>query len=241
MIDLKYAKILKETGWNMDTKYVYFNDKYCVSSEAILSDISIYPAPDIDELLDHIPTSYLTSSWIVTENRANALAEIWCEAEKEKKTTEIIEQINTIVYDIKLDDLKQEETRTFLYMLISRDGFDFLSTFAGKDIKDAIKREIIQDTDTHYCNIFGCNIIDILDEENNSDQIEYKGDTAIISSYGLEIAAEHILKYIAYSEDCDYETVVVDITDSKNVKLLYPERKEDGVENENLDENSETL
>ena len=212
---LKYSKKLKELGWNTKTKIIRINNKFCNFDENLWNKSTTLPAPDIGELLDKIP--YLNNvNWINEKNRSDGLAKIWCERQEEIELEKKINAVKSIKCLFKLDKLNRKNTRKFLF-IIAHDSV-FWNVLTGKDLKDAIKREIYKNNNDYS---FGYNITELL--EHNSEHITFDKDKAIITENGIIKIANYVLQSLM-NDYYEYNShpMVLDITDVKHIQLIYP-------------------
>jgi len=102
--------------------------------------------------------------------------------------------------------------------LIVAQGSVFWNILIGKDLKDAIKREIYKNNIDH---IFGYNMMDLL--ELNYDYFIFDNNKAVISEDGVTKLIDYLLQSLVddYYENNSYH-MVLDITDIKHVELVYP-------------------
>jgi len=169
----KYSKQLKKHGWNIKTKFIRVNNKICNFDESLWNRSTTFPAPDIDELLDNIP--YLNNvNWINEKNRSDALAKIWCGQQEETELEKKINAVKSVKCLFKLDKLNRKNTRKFLFIIAQ--GSVFWNVLTGKDLKDAIKREIYKNNTE---NIFGYSVIELL--ELKCEYFTFDSDKAIMS------------------------------------------------------------
>jgi len=211
----KYSKMLKEHGWNIKTNVIRVNNKIRSFDENLWNKPTTYPAPDIGELLDNI-SNLNNIKWINEKNRADALAKIWCEQQEEIEIEKKIDAVKSIEFTFKLDKLNRKNTKKFL--LIVAQGSIFWNILIGKDLKDAIKREIYKNNIDH---IFGYNMMDLL--ELNYDYFIFDNNKAVISEDGVTKLIDYLLQSLVddYYENNSYH-MVLDITDIKHVELVYP-------------------
>jgi len=211
----KYSKMLKEHGWNIKTNVIRVNNKIRSFDENLWNKPTTYPAPDIGELLDNI-SNLNNIKWINEKNRADALAKIWCEQQEEIEIEKKIDAVKSIEFTFKLDKLNRKNTKKFL--LIVAQGSVFWNILIGKDLKDAIKREIYKNNIDH---IFGYNMMDLL--ELNYDYFIFDNNKAVISEDGVTKLIDYLLQSLVddYYENNSYH-MVLDITDIKHVELVYP-------------------
>lgn len=211
----KYSKMLKEHGWNIKTNVIRVNNKIRSFDENLWNKPTTYPAPDIGELLDNI-SNLNNIKWINEKNRADALAKIWCEQQEEIEIEKKIDAVKSIEFTFKLDKLNRKNTKKFL--LIVAQGSVFWNILIGKDLKDAIKREIYKNNIDH---IFGYNMMDLL--ELNYDYFIFDNNKAVISEDGVTKLIDYLLQSLV---DDYYENnqipIVLDITDIKHIELVYP-------------------
>jgi hypothetical protein len=211
----KYSKMLKEHGWNIKTNVIRVNNNLCEFNEKLWSRSTTYPAPDIGELLDNI-SNLNNIKWINEKNRADALAKIWCEQQEEIEIEKKIEAVKSIEFTFKLDKLNRKNTKKFL-LIVAQDSI-FWNILIGKDLKDAIKREIYKNNIDY---IFGYDMMELL--ELNHDYFTFDDDKAVISEDGVIKLIDHLLQSSMddYYENNSYH-MVLDITDIKHVELVYP-------------------
>jgi len=211
----KYSKMLKEHGWNIKTNVIRVNNKIRSFDENLWNKPTTYPAPDIGELLDNI-SNLNNIKWINEKNRADALAKIWCEQQEEIEIEKKIDAVKSIEFTFKLDKLNRKNTKKFL--LIVAQGSVFWNILIGKDLKDAIKREIYKNNIDH---IFGYNMMDLL--ELNYDYFIFDNNKAVISEDGVTKLIDYLLQSLV---DDYYENnqipIALDITDIKHIELVYP-------------------
>jgi hypothetical protein len=211
----KYSKMLKEHGWNIKTNVIRVNNKIRSFDENLWNKPTTYPAPDIGELLDSIP-NLNNVKWINEKNRADALAKIWCEQQEEIEIEKKIDAVKSIEFTFKLDKLNRKNTKKFLWIVAQ--GSIFWNILIGKDLKDAIKREIYKNNIDY---IFGYDMMELL--ELNHDYFTFDDDKAVISEDGVTKLIDHLLQSLM---DNYYENnqipIVLDITDIKHIELVYP-------------------
>jgi len=211
----KYSKMLKEHGWNIKTNVIRVNNKIRSFDENLWNKPTTYPAPDIGELLDNI-SNLNNIKWINEKNRADALAKIWCEQQEEIEIEKKIDAVKSIEFTFKLDKLNRKNTKKFL--LIVAQGSVFWNILIGKDLKDAIKREIYKNNIDH---MFGYNMMELL--ELNHEYFTFDNNKAVISEDGVTKLIDHLLQSLM---DNYYENnqipIVLDITDIKHIELVYP-------------------
>jgi len=211
----KYSKMLKEHGWNIKTNVIRVNNNLCEFNEKLWSRSTTYPAPDIGELLDNI-SNLNNIKWINEKNREDALSKIWCEQQEEIEIEKKIDVVKSIEFTFKLDKLNRKNTKKFLWIVAQ--GSIFWNILIGKDLKDAIKREIYKNNIDY---IFGYDMMELL--ELNHEYFTFDNNKAVISEDGVTKLIDHLLQSLM---DNYYENnqipIVLDITDIKHIELVYP-------------------
>jgi len=131
-----------------------------------------------------------------------------------KRTDQQIKNIKRVIYNCKLNNLKSEKTRFFLYIIISRNKLDSFTTLIGRNLKDAIERELILNTQNDY-NTFGYEPIELL-RDKNSQYIVFHESEVVISKIGTNFIVNHIYKSLKENEK-DFQNIILDITDPTNI------------------------
>jgi len=124
-----------------------------------------------------------------------------------------------ITFDFILDNILDEKTRSFLWLGVHDEGIQTWNTLVGLNFKDAIIRSI-------YNNPCDYVVYDSLESviENEFPKID---SSKPINLETVTKVAEKMIEYIENSEvdgDSSEQIIVFDITDLKNINMLYPER-----------------
>jgi hypothetical protein len=221
LTSLRYSKMLKEHGWNIKTNYIRIGKNvYDNCAQKPRVNDQIYPAPNLGELLENISTTRIKDlKWVKEKNKADALAKLWCEQQKEIIFEKKLNLIKSIKFSFKLEKLSKKDTKKFLYIYIGSCRSLFWCILTGKDLKDAIKREIYNDKISNIC----YDIFQIL--EFCPEYFDLDGDFAILSEKNINNLINEILNFWRAESIADnVTTVIYDVTDHHHIKLIYPKK-----------------